>query len=83
MSDPIMLLVAAIAAAAVLIILNWDTIKAAAQALWDKLGEFVSWLGSVFTSAWQSVASAVNDLEQHQRIISLAGLGKLMTGATT
>jgi phage-related protein len=62
MSDPIILLVAAIAAAAVLIILNWDTIKAAAQSLWDKLGEFVSWLGSVFTSAWQSVASAVTDV---------------------
>lgn len=61
-ANPIVLLVAAVAAAAVLIVTHWEDVKAAVQAMWDKIQEFVSWLGSAFANAWQSVANSVTEI---------------------
>jgi hypothetical protein len=61
-ANPIVLLIAAVAAAAILIITHWDDVKAAVQVMWDKIQEFVSWMGSAFSNAWQSVANAVNEI---------------------
>jgi hypothetical protein len=52
LANPIILIIAAIAAIALLIILNWDTVKVWLAAFW-------TWLTSSATAAWQAVVAAV------------------------
>lgn len=52
--------IGAVIAAGVWLITNWDEIKAAAQALWDKITEAANGIKEVFVGAWNAISDAAH-----------------------
>ena len=61
-ANPIVLIVAAIAAAVVLLIMNWDKVKSAAKALWDKIVEIWNGIKNTTSSVWNGIKSTMSGI---------------------
>lgn len=61
-ANPIVLIVAAIAAAVVLLIANWDKVKSAAKALWDKIVEIWNGIKNTTSSVWNGIKSTMSGI---------------------
>ena len=61
-ANPIVLIVAAIAAAVVLLIMNWDKVKSAAKALWDKIVEIWNGIKEATSSIWEGIKSTISGI---------------------
>lgn len=61
-ANPIVLIVAAIAAAVVLLIMNWDKVKSAAKALWNKIVEIWNGIKEATASIWEGIKSTISGI---------------------
>jgi len=61
---PIGIAIAAIVAAGVLLYMNWDTIKAKANELGNKLGEVWEGIKSATSAAWENIKSTITEMWQ-------------------
>lgn len=58
----IAVIVAAVVAATILIVKNWDTIKEAAQKLWAKIKEIFGKIKDVIVTVWKNIQSTVSNI---------------------
>lgn len=74
LANPILALIAALAALAFAVYKNWDAVKWALTEAWEKIKGFFSWLGniasSVVSSIWNTLTSAFSN--------GIAGIGELI-----
>lgn len=54
--------IVALVAAIVWLILNFDEVKKAAGFVWDKLKEFASWIGGIFSRAWKGLVDVIKSV---------------------